>query len=80
MSKTVLNDDIESKAGDLDKQTSMNEFFGKNEKMGENEIDGNHIVSRKTDCGLRPLFRFGFFGLFSSSSWFKILKLFIEVF
>lgn len=48
MSKTVLNDDIESKAGDLDKQTSMNEFFGKNETVGENESDGNHIITDDT--------------------------------
>lgn len=47
MSKTVLNDDIESKAGDLDKQTSMNEFFGKHEKEG-NELDGNKMVIKQT--------------------------------
>lgn len=31
MSKTVLNDDVERNEGDLDKQTSMTEFFGKAE-------------------------------------------------
>jgi len=45
MSKTVLNDDIESKAGDLDKQTSMNDFFGKHEKVGRNERDCAQMIT-----------------------------------
>jgi hypothetical protein len=56
MSKTVLNDDIESKAGDLDRQTSMNDFFGKHETVGINESDNSGMVSKHRKFKTNNLF------------------------
>jgi hypothetical protein len=43
MSKTVLNDDLERNEGDLDKQTSMTEFFGKIENESFHYL--NEVIS-----------------------------------
>jgi hypothetical protein len=39
MSKSMLNDDLERKDGDLDKQTSMKEFFGSHETTTSKKVE-----------------------------------------